>query len=202
MGPTDPTLHPESGATAPSFGVPRFAPGLLRWSYGLALGPPLLLIGALGTRSALLLQYTHVLTGGAWTGFDLYAGFVLSRILRSLDGPARVEVAKRLTPTTFFIVPSLAAVAITSGIYLAQSTGRFDLHSAWILAAGLVVLVLTAQGFGVFLPNGVRIFIEFSKAKPDAAKIGRLTMRNVRLAGIQAALQVVLIFIMAELAVM
>jgi hypothetical protein len=145
------------------------------------------------------LDGVHVLTGGAWTGFDLYMGLVFSRILRSLEPPARVEVAKRLAPTTFFILPSLAATAITSGIYLAQAFGKFDLHSPWILAAGVVVLVLTAQGFGIFLPNGVRIFIELAKPKPDVALIGKLTLRNVRLAGVQAALQVVVIFVMAQL---
>ncbi|MDG6919856.1 MAG: hypothetical protein JRN62_10545, partial [Nitrososphaerota archaeon] len=128
-------------------------------------------------------------------------GLVLSRILRSLEVPARVEVAKRLTPTTFFIIPSLAAVAITSGIYLAQSMGKFDLGDPWILAAGAIVVVLTVQGFGVFLPNGVRIFLELAKAKPDPALISKLTMRNVRLAASQAVFQVLIILVMAHLAV-
>ncbi|MHB8585661.1 MAG: hypothetical protein ACYDDF_07480 [Thermoplasmatota archaeon] len=143
-----------------------------------------------------------MLTGGTWTGFDLYMGLVMTRILRSLDPPARVEVAKRLTPTTFFILPSLAAVAISSGIYLAQNQHKFDLHSPWIIGAGIVVAILTIQGFGVFMPNGVRIFVELAKAKPDVAKIGRLTMRNVRLAGVQAGLQIILILIMAKLAML
>jgi len=180
-------------------GLPPFTRSLLRWSFAIALLPPLILIGALAARSLLLLDFAHVITGGTWTGFDIYMGVVMTRIMRSLEPPARVEVAKRLTPTTFFILPSLAAVAITSGIYLAQATGRWDLHSPWIIAAGIVVLILTAQGFGIFMPNGVRIFIELAKAKPDVALIGKLTMRNVRLAGVQAVLQVVLILIMAHL---
>ena len=122
-------------------------------------------------------------------------------VMRSLEIPARVEVAKRLTPTTFFILPSLAAVAVTSGIYLAQTEGKFDLGSPWIIAAGAVVLILVAQGFGIFMPNGVRIFIELAKHQPDTAKIARLNMTNIRLAGLQAAFQVVIILIMAHLAV-
>jgi hypothetical protein len=65
----------------------------------------------------------------------------------------------------------------------------------------VVVAVLTAQGFGVFLPNGVRIFLELAKAKPDTALISKLTMRNVKLAASQAVFQVAIILIMAHLAV-
>jgi len=114
--------------------------------------------------------------------------------MRSLDVPARVEIAKRLTPTTFFILPSMAAVAVTSGIYLAQVEDKFDLSSPWIIAAGVVVLIL-------IMPNGVRIFIELAKRQPDTGLIARLNMRNIRLAGVQALLQVLIILIMAHLAV-
>jgi hypothetical protein len=59
---------------------------------------------------------------------------------------------------------------------------------------------MTGQGFGVFMPNGVRIFMELAKNKPDTAKIARLNMRNIRLAGSQAIFQVIIILIMAHLA--
>jgi hypothetical protein len=181
--------------------LPPFTRGLLKWSFAVGIVPPVVLVLALALRSFYLLDYVHVLCGGAWTGFDLYTGLVLSRVLRSLEIPARVEVAKRLTPTAFFIIPSLAAVAITAGIYLAQMEGKFNLGDPWIMAAGLVVVILTAQGFGVFLPNGVRIFLELAKARPDPALISKLTMRNVRLAASQAVFQIAIILIMAHLAV-
>ncbi len=194
--------QPAAGpAPVRSAGLPPFTYRLLQWSFAVAIVPPAVLLAALATHSVYLLQYVHVLTGGTWTGFDLFMGLVMTRVMRTLEVPQRVEVAKRLTPTTFFILPSLAAVAITSGIYLAQHMGLFDLSSPWILAAGVVVLVLAGQGFGIFMPNGVRIFIELAKAKPDAQKISRLNMRNVRLAGSQAIFQVILILIMAHLAV-
>ncbi|MDG6925560.1 MAG: hypothetical protein JRN09_03310 [Nitrososphaerota archaeon] len=174
---------------------------MLLYSFAIGVVPPIALIGALAANSQFLLDYVHVITGGTWTGFDLFMGLVMTRVLRSLEIPQRVEVAKRLTPTTFFIIPSLAATAITSGIYLAQSMGKFDLSSPWIIAAGIVVFILTAQGFGVFMPNGVRIFIELAKVKPDTAKIAKLNMRNIRLAGSQAAFQLVIILIMAHLAI-
>ncbi len=180
---------------------PPYTGKLLTWSFGIGVVPAVVLILALSAKSFFLLQYVHVITGGTWTGFDLFMGVVMSRIMRSLDVPGRVEIAKRLTPTTFFILPSLAAVSITSGIYLAQESGKLDLSSPWILAAGVVVLILTAQGFGVFMPNGVRIFIELAKVNPDTAKIARLNMRNIRLSGSQAIFQVIVILIMAHLAV-
>ncbi len=181
--------------------LPPFTRRLLLYSFAIGVVPPIALIGALAANSQFLLDYVHVITGGTWTGFDLFMGLVMTRVLRSLEIPQRVEVAKRLTPTTFFIIPSLAATAITSGIYLAQSMGKFDLSSPWIIAAGIVVFILTAQGFGVFMPNGVRIFIELAKVKPDTAKIAKLNMRNIRLAGSQAAFQLVIILIMAHLAI-
>lgn len=158
-------------------------------------------MAAVAAQSQFLLDYVHVITGGTWTGFDVFMGVVMTRILRSLEIPQRVEVAKRLTPTTFFMIPSFAAVAITSGIYLAQSQDKFNLSDPWIMAAGIVVLILSAQGFGVFMPNGVRIFIELAKVKPDAGKIAKLNMRNIRLAGSQAVFQVIIILIMAHLAI-
>jgi hypothetical protein len=181
--------------------LPPYTSRLLLWSFAIGVIPPLVLIAALVGKSLYLLTFVHVITGGTWTGFDIFMGVVMTRIMRSLDIPARVEVAKRLTPTTFFILPSMAAVAVTSGIYLAQMESKFDLSSPWIIAAGVVVLILTAQGFGIFMPNGVRIFIELAKHKPDIGLIAKLNMRNIRLAGVQALLQVIIVLIMAHLAV-
>jgi len=97
-------------------------------------------------------------------------GVIMGRILASLDIGGRDEVAKRLTPIVFFIMPSLAATAFAAGVYLAQSLGVFDLRSPWIIVARAVVIVLSAQGFGIFMPNGMRIFIELAKPNPTAPK--------------------------------
>jgi hypothetical protein len=180
--------------------MPPYTKKLLLWSFSIGVIPPIVLIAALSIKSLYLLDYVHVICGATWTGFDIFMGVVMTRIMRFLDVPSRVEIAKRLTPTTFFILPSLAATAITAGIYLAQSEGKFNLSSPWIIAAGVVVLILTAQGFGVFMPNGVRIFMELAKSSPDTSKIARLNMQNIRLAGSQAIFQVLIILIMAHLA--
>jgi hypothetical protein len=182
--------------------LPDYTMRLLKWSFVVAIVPPIGLIIALLSNSFYLLNYVHVISGGTWTGFDLFMGLVLSRVLRSLDVKNRVEVAKRLTPTTFFIMPSLASVAITSGIYIAQRLGFFNLTSPLIIFTGIVVIILTAQGFGIFMPNGLRIFVELSKDKPDTEKIARLNMQNIRLAGSQAFFQIIIILIMAKFATM
>jgi len=189
------------GLSSSSPKLPPYTKKLLLWSFSIAIIPPIVLVAAMSIKSLYLLDYVHVISGATWTGFDIYMGVVMSRILRLLEIPARVEIAKRLTPITFFILPSLSATAITAGIYLAQAEAKFDLSSPWIIAAGVVVLILTGQGFGVFLPNGVRIFLEMAKKNPNLALIAKLNMRNIRLAGSQAIFQVIIILIMAHLAV-
>lgn len=64
-------------------------------------------------------------------------------------------------------------------------------------SCGVVVLILTAQGFGVFMRNGMRIFIDLAKNNTDTSKISGLDMQ---LAGSQAIFQVIIILIMAHLA--
>ncbi|MDG6998167.1 MAG: hypothetical protein JRN15_03535 [Nitrososphaerota archaeon] len=187
--------------TIATAGLPPYTKKLLQYSFVVAILPPVVLVLALALKSLYLLDYVHVISGATWTGFDIFMGVVMTRIMRLMDVPSRVEVAKRLTPTTFFIIPSLAATAITAGIYLAQREGIFNLSSPWIIAAGIIVLILAGQGFGVFLPNGVRIFLELAKQQPDTAKISKLNLRNIKLSGIQAIFQVLLILVMAHLAI-
>jgi len=168
----------------------------------LGLIPVVAFIVVLALGNLVYLDYVHVLSGGTWTGIDLFMGLVMSRVMRSLTVPQRAEVAKRLTPRTLFLLPSLASTAITSGIYLAMSEGRFALSDPWILAAGVVVLILLVQGLGMLLPNNVRILLEVQKDRPDVEKIVRLNRRNLRIAGSQAVFQFAIIFIMANLAMM
>jgi len=182
-------------------GLPAFTSRLMLWSFGVGIIPSVVLVVALQLKSLLLLEYVHVISGGTWTGFDLFMSVILGRILASLDLPGRVEVAKRLTPTQFFVMPSLMSTTITAGIYLAESLGTFILTSPWIIAAGIMVIILTAQGFGIFIPNDMRIFIEVAKPNPDRAKIARLNGINIRPMGVQGVMQLTIILIMAHIAV-
>ena len=168
-------------------------------SFATLIIPIAALLAALLSGSLLLLDYVHVITGAMWTGIDLFMGIVMSRILRSLPPPTRVEFIKKLVPIMLFLMPALASVAITAGVYMAGREG-LNFLSPQIIAAGIVVLILSVQGFALILPTEVRIFLELRKPNPSTEKIVRLGMRNIYLSGSQAVFQVVLIFIMATLA--
>ncbi|MCL4553046.1 MAG: hypothetical protein M1305_05785 [Candidatus Marsarchaeota archaeon] len=180
-------------------GFPPYAHRLLLQSFLLGLIPPIALLAAIILKNLVLLTYTHVMSAVMWTGFDLFMALILGRVLRSLDTAGRVEIAKRLTPSTFFILPSLAATTITAGIYLAMSLGIFNFAYYWIVAALVIVAILAVQGFVILMPNSMKIFIELAKPKPEREKIAKLNGINIRLAGVQGAFQILIIFIMVNI---
>jgi hypothetical protein len=127
-------------------------------------------------------------------------GLVMSRVMKGLEPQARTQVIKKLVPVMLFLMPALATAAITSGITVAGKLGLFSSPSLALYAAIGIVIVLTVQGFGILMPTEARIFLELRKKEPDRAKIIRLGMRNIKLAGSQGVAQIVLIFVMANLA--
>lgn len=163
--------------------------------------PVIALIVALLLGSHLLLDYVHVITGGTWTGIDLFMGLAMSRVLRGISPQNRAEIIKKLVPIMLFFMPALASVAITSGIYLAGLHG-IDFFSTPIIVTGILVLILAIQGFCLILPNEVRILLELRKASPNIDKVVKLGMRNIYFAGSQVIFQILIIFVMAYLAVM
>jgi len=162
--------------------------------------PIIALILVLAYGNLLALNYLHVLTGGTWTGIDLFMGIVMGRILKGLEPPARTQVIKKLVPLMLFLMPALATVAITSGINLASQMGMLTFASPMIIAAVVIVVILSVQGFGIIMPTEIRIFLELRKKEPNRDRIIKWGMRNVKLAGSQGVFQVVLIFVMANLA--
>ncbi|UVS68112.1 hypothetical protein [Nitrososphaera viennensis] len=158
------------------------------------------LIFALVYGNLLALNYVHVITGGTWTGIDLFMGLVMSRVMKGLEPQARTQVIKKLVPVMLFLMPSLASVAITSGINLADRLGLLTLESPTIIAAIVIVIILSVQGFGMIMPTEVRVYLELRKKEPDRNKIIKWGMRNIKLAGSQGVFQVALIFVMANLA--
>ncbi len=56
------------------------------------------------------------------------------------------------------------------------------------------------QGLGILLPTNLRIYFEMRKNEPDMSRIQRLMRMYVKVVAIQAAMQFVIIFIMAEFA--
>jgi hypothetical protein len=161
--------------------------------------PILGLIGAIASRNVVVLDYVHVICGATWTGIDLFMGLVMSRVLKGLAPDARAEVVKRLVPVMLFLMPALASVAITAGIYLAQWEGLLNFQSPWIIAAIVIVLILSIQGFGIIMPAEIRIFLELMRSNPNRDLVIRLGLRNVKISGSQAIFQIAIIFIMAKL---
>ena len=162
--------------------------------------PIIALVLVLAYGNLLALNYLHVLTGGTWTGIDLFMGIVMGRILKGLEPPARTQVIKKLVPLMLFLLPALATVAITSGINLASQMGMLTFASPMIIAAVVIVVILSVQGFGIIMRTEIRIFLELRKKEPNRDRIIKWGMRNVKLAGSQGVFQVVLIFVMANLA--
>ena len=167
----------------------------------LTLAVPLVALAAVMSMDSLLaLNYIHVLMGGTWTGIDLFMGIVMGRVMKGLEPPARIQVIKKLVPVMLFLMPSLATAAITSGITLADRMHILTLESPTIVAAVVIVIILSVQGFGMIMPTEIRVFLEVRKKEPDRDKLIRWGMRNVKLAGSQGVFQVALIFVMANLA--
>jgi hypothetical protein len=165
----------------------------------LSVGVPVgALIYALNSESFTPLNYVHIMAGSLWTGIDLYLGFVLGPVLGRLDPGERVAVFMRLMPRMTFLMPVLAGVTFTSALELTNRMG-LPLDNPWIIAALVVTGILCIQGFGVLLPNEIRIFKQLLSEKPDTDKIARLGMQNARLGGVQGIFQLAIIFIMASI---
>ena len=159
------------------------------------------MIVAISTDDPWFLTFMHVLFGLLWTGIDLFMGFVLGPILRVLSLSARRSVMIRLLPRTLFIMPVLSIVTGTTGWFLADKLGYFDLSVPelyWVIGALTILAVLTIQGLGYLLPTNYRVYLELRKSTPDVAKITRLMRLYFWIVGSQGILQIVMIAIMTR----
>jgi uncharacterized membrane protein len=187
--------------------VPTIAedmPALIRWRdlwwVAAALG---VMCAAIWSGDAWFLNFVHVFAGLLWTGIDLFMGFVIGPILRHLDLPARRAITLRMMPRMLFLMPTLAAITGTAGWYLADQFGYLDLpwpQKGWVVAALVIIAILTVQGLGVLLPTNVRVCLELQRPAPDLEKIGRWMRRYIRAVAFQGAMQVAIIVIMAKFA--
>jgi len=175
---------------------------LIRWHYlwycGFAIA---VMIVAINLHNLWFLNFVHVLSGLLWTGIDLFMGFVLGPILRSLDVNVRREVLLRLVPRTLFLMPTLAIITGTSGWYLSQELGFTALpwpEYGWFVAAMVLLVLLTIQGTGYLLPTNLRVCFELQKASPDIAKINTMMKRFFFIVAMQGTMQVLMIVIMAR----
>jgi hypothetical protein len=175
---------------------------LIRWHYLWYVGAAIaVMIAAISLHNLWFLNFVHVLAGLLWTGIDLFMGFVLGPILRSVDVSVRREVLLRLVPRTLFLMPTLAIMTGTSGWYLAKDIGLTALswpEYGWFVAALVLLVLLTVQGTGYLLPTNLRVCFELQKVSPDVAKINVMMRRFFLVVAMQGTMQVLMIVIMAR----
>ena len=149
------------------------------------------------------LNFVHVLSGGLWTGIDLFMGFVVGPVLRRIPLDARRAVIGGLVPRTLFLMPTLSIVTTTAGWFLGVRLGYLDLGYPefwWVVVALAIVTVLTVQGLGILLPTNLRLYFEMRKPVPDGVRIGRWMRWYVGVVALQGTLQVLIIVVMAKFA--
>ena len=181
------------------------APGkLIRWHYlWYAAAALVVMVIVIASRRLWYLNFVHVFCGLLWTGIDLFMGFMLGPILRTVDVSARKAVLLRLTPRTLFLMPTLAIITGTTGWYIAQDMGFTQMgwpQFGWVAASLALVTLMTLQGLGYLLPANLRVCLELQKDQPDNARIARLTSHYFLAIALQGTMQVVTIIVMARFA--
>lgn len=165
--------------------------------------PIVAVVVAIISANLLLLNYIHVFTAILWTGTDIFMAFLLGPVLRNVSLATRKEVISWLMPKMVFFMPTVAAVTTTAGYFLASRMGLITLDPPvvyWISAVLVIVSIMFIQGLGILLPTNLRIYFEMRKNEPDMSRIQRLMRMYVKVVAVQAAMQFVIIFIMAEFA--
>lgn len=165
--------------------------------------PIVAVVVAIISANLLLLNYIHVFTAILWTGTDIFMAFLLGPVLRNVSLATRKEVISWLMPKMVFFMPTVAAVTTTAGYFLASRMGLITLNPPvvyWISTVLVIVSIMFIQGLGILLPTNLHIYFEMRKNKPDMSRIQRLMRMYVKVVAVQAAMQFVIIFIMAEFA--
>lgn len=188
---------PSAGAEARGDSLPRIRFANLVW-VALAL---VIMTAAILQQRLWLLNFVHVIAGILWTGIDLFMGFVIGPILRRVDVATRRAIILRLMPRMLFLMPTLAAVTTTAGWFLAERRGYLGLPFPelwWVVAALVIVAVLTVQGFAILLPINLRVFLAIRGDAPDMARIGRWMRVYLWVIASQGVMQVAIIAVMAR----
>jgi hypothetical protein len=128
-------------------------------------------------------------------------GFVLGPILRRLDLPVRRDIARRLTPRTLFLMPTVSIISGTTGWFLAVDLGLTALDwpsYGWVLAALVLVTLMTIQGLGFLTPVNVLVCLELQKREPNLNKIGAWMQRYFYAVAMQGTMQIAIIVVMTR----
>lgn len=177
-------------------------PKLIRFYYLWFVGAAMVVMAAaIASHNLWFLNWVHVMCGVLWTGIDLFMGFVLGPVLRSVDVSVRKQILLRLTPRTLFLMPTLAIITGTAGWFLAVELGFNELpwpEIGWLYAALILIVLMTIQGLGYLLPTNLRVCFELQKPNPDGARISRLMGKYFYVVAAQGLMQVAIIVIMAK----
>ena len=167
-----------------------------------AAGLAVMIAAILGT-SLWFLDFVHVMTGALWTGIDLFMGFVIGPVLRHVSLDTRRAMIAGIIPRTLILMPTLSIITSTSGWFLAERMGFLGApfpQFYWVVAALLIVTVLTVQGLGYLLPMNLKLYFEIQKSAPDHDKLKRWMRTYVRVVAVQGTMQVAIIIVMARFA--
>jgi hypothetical protein len=173
-----------------------------------AIGVDLLVIAALVvtivSNSRFGLDFFHVFGGALWISTDLLMGFIIGPIMNRLDIPARMVFAKNLMTKMMVVMPTAVICTLAAGWQLAQVDGLFTIPYApvhgWILAALIVVALLSILAYTFLEPANIVVLMELRKPQPNGLLIGRMMKRFLYTAGILGVLQLSIIVIMVRLA--
>src|SRR5215217_3208190 len=175
---------------------------IIRWHYLWYVAAVLAIMSAaIVIQNFWLLNFVHVFSSLLWTGIDLFMGFVLGPILRRMDISIRREVARRLTPRTLFLMPTISIISGTTGWFLAVELGYTALDwpaYGWVMAALVLVALMTIQGLGFLTPVNVMVCLELQKLAPDLNKIGAWMQRYFYAVAMQGMMQVAIIVVMTR----
>jgi hypothetical protein len=161
------------------------------------------MIAAIRGNSLWLLDFIHVMAGCLWTGIDLFMGFVIGPVLRRVSLDTRRAMIAGIIPRTLILMPTLSIITSTAGWFLTVRMGYLDLGYPqfwWVVAALVIVTVLTVQGLGYLLPTNLRLYFEIQKAQPDHDKIARWMRTYLKVVAAQGSMQVLIIVVMARFA--
>jgi hypothetical protein len=148
------------------------------------------------------LVFCHVVGGGLWTAIDLFVGFVVGPILRSMSIPARIEFTKRFMPKMLLVMPTIVTMTLAAGFQLARQDGFLDTSNprhAWVVVSFCVVGVMAVVALAYLGPANVAVLFELRKPQPDPRVVQKLMQRFVYTAGITGVMQVATLVIMTRL---
>ena len=148
------------------------------------------------------LVFCHVVGGGLWTAIDLFVGFVIGPILRSMSVPARIEFSKRFMPKMLLVLPTIVTMTLAAGFQLARQDGFLDTSNprhAWVVVSFCVVGVMAVVALAYLSPANVAVLFELRKPQPDPRVVQKLMQRFVYTTGITGVMQVATLVIMTRL---